>query len=52
MPAGRNGVAMGIMNLGKSEEGADNEKVQILRETNEIDGSKCAYAQVRKVFEA
>jgi len=52
MPVGKNGVVTEIMNSGKSEEGAVNEKVQILRETNEIDGSKCAYAQVRKVFEA
>ena len=37
---------------GISGEGAANEKVQILRQTDEIDGSKRANAQMRQVFEA
>lgn len=43
---------MGIIGLGILDGEGLIEKVQIVRETDEIDGSKCPNAQVRQVFEA
>ena len=52
MRVARHGVVMVTIGSGIFAEGVANEKMPILRKTDEIDGSKRAFAQMCQVFKA